>query len=132
MREFWKWLVPACDRMVDRRAVPCGDFNTGVSGVVAPVDYRFNCGSQFSDLEAHGWRDAYRELHPGGQQSSWWHKGRGFRIDHGMLSRGLAAPNSVAYTAEIAGTRLVQSPSDTAKVAAISDHSALVLDFEPL
>ncbi len=131
MREFWKWLVPACDRIVGRRAVLCGDFNTAASGEDGPAEYRFSCGSQFRDLEAHGWRDAYRELHPVGRQYSWWHKGRGFRIDHGMLSRGLAAPNSVAYTQEIGGTRLVQSPSDTVKVAAISDHSALVLDFEP-
>lgn len=29
MKEFWNWLVPATDRLVLRRAVLCGDFNTG-------------------------------------------------------------------------------------------------------
>ena len=130
MREFWNWLVPACDRMVDRQAVLCGDFNTGISRVDGPADYRFSCVSQFRDLVAHGWRDAYRELHPGGGQYSWWHKGRGFRIDHCMLSRGIPAPNRVAYTEQNAGIRFGQSPSDSANVSAISDHAALVLDFK--
>jgi exonuclease III len=130
MREFWNWVVPACDLMIDRKAVLCGDFNTGISGLDGPVDYRFNCTSQFRGLGVHGWRDAYRELHPGGNLRSWWYKGRGFRIDHCMLSRGLPAPNGVTYTEEIAGIRLGPSPSDVAKVSAISDHAALVLDLE--
>jgi exonuclease III len=130
MREFWNWLVQACDLMVDRKAVLCGDFNTGISGVDGPADYSFSCASQFRELGVHGWRDAYRELHPGGDLHSWWYKGRGFRIDHCMLSRGLRAPNSIVYTEEIAGVRRGPSPSDAAKVAAISDHAALVLDCE--
>lgn len=129
MKEFWSWLVPACDLIVDRRAVLCGDFNTGISGVDGPAGYRFSCVSQFRDLIQRGWRDAYREVHPEGEEHSWWNKERGFRIDHCLLSRDHPAPGRVAYTQEIAGIRLGRSPADSAKTSAISDHAALVLDF---
>jgi exonuclease III len=127
MKEFWNWLVPASDRLVLRRAVLCGDFNTGISGQDGPDDYRFSIANQFKNLEAQGWRDAYRELHPEGLQRSWWRNGRGFRIDHCMLSRGLQAPTRVDYTTETGGLVLGSSASDQS--AAISDHAAMVLDF---
>jgi exonuclease III len=130
MSEFWNWLVPVCDRMVDRRVVLCGDFNNGISGIDGPPDFRFTCVSQFRDLETHGWKDAYRELHSEGRSYSWWHHGRGFRVDHCMLSRGLAAPHSVAYIDEIAGIRLGSPPIAPTNGSAISDYSALVLDLQ--
>jgi exonuclease III len=128
MTEFWNWLVPACDLLVNRQAVLCGDFNTGISGVDSPADYRFSCVSQFRDLANHGWKDAYRELHPEGGEHSWWNKERGFRIDHCMLSRGHPVPGLVAYPQEIAGTRLARSHSDPNHRRAISDHAPLVLE----
>jgi exonuclease III len=127
MKEFWNWLVPASDRLVLRRAVLCGDFNTGISGQDGPDDYRFSSANQFKELEVQGWRDAYRELHPEGLQRSWWRNGRGFRIDHCMLSRELRAPTRVDYTTETGGLVLGSSASDQS--AAISDHAAMVLDF---
>jgi exonuclease III len=127
--EFWNWLVPACDLIVDRKAVLCGDFNTGVSKVDGPDDYMFRGASPFADLAAHGWRDAYRELHPRGEHRSWWNKQRGFRIDHCMLSRGMPAPNSIVYDQEIAGIRAAGSPSDAPSSPAVSDHAALLLNF---
>jgi len=129
LKEFWSWLVSTCDLIVDRMAVLCGDFNTGISGTDGPADYHFSAGSQFRDLTAHGWRDAYRELHPGGGEYSWWNNGRGFRIDHCMLSRGQRAPSRVAYTKEITGIRPGRSPSDAAEMSTISDHAALVVDL---
>jgi exonuclease III len=128
MSEFWNWIVPTCDRMVDRRVVLCGDFNTGISGIDGPADFRFTCAGQFRDLQTHGWKDAYRELRPGGRSYSWWHDRRGFRIDHCMLSRGLAVPYSVAYLDEIADIRLGSPLIAPANGSGISDHSALVLD----
>ena len=47
-----------------------------------------------------------------------------------MLSRGLAAPYSVAYIDDIVGIRLGSSPVASVNGAAISDHSALVLDLQ--
>jgi exodeoxyribonuclease III len=130
MSEFWNWLVPACDRMVDRRVILCGDFNTGISGIDGPADFSYACVSQFRDLETHGWKDAYRELHPGGRSYSWWHNGRGFRVDHCMLSRGLTAPYSVAYIDKIAGIRLGSPLIAPTNGSGISDHSALALDLQ--
>jgi exonuclease III len=56
--------------------------------------------SQFRDLANHGWKDAYRELHPEGGEQSWWNKERGFQIDHCMLSREHRVPSLVAYPQE--------------------------------
>jgi len=47
-----------------------------------------------------------------------------------MLSRGLAAPYSVAYLDEIDGIRLGSALKAPAKGSGISDHSPLVLDLQ--
>jgi exonuclease III len=127
MKEFWNWLVSSCDVMLERTAVLCGDFNTGIPGLDGPVDYRFSCVSQFRDLATHGWKDAYRELHPDGQDFSWWNNDRAFRIDHCMLSREHPLASRAAYLQEIGGIRLVRSPSNP-NGPAISDHAAMVLE----
>jgi exonuclease III len=129
MNEFWKWLVSACDLIVDRKAVLCGDFNTGVDEADGPPKYRFRGANPFDDLVAHGWRDAYRELHREGEDRSWWNKERGFRIDHCMLSRGQPVPSAVEYVRELSGMRTEVSPSGAVKAAAFPDHAALVVDF---
>jgi exonuclease III len=129
MNEFWKRLVSACDRIVDRRAILCGDFNTGLNKADGPPKYRFPGASPFNDLRAHGWRDAYRGLHPEGEHRSWWNKIRGFRIDHCMLGRGMSDPRSVMYDREVAGIQAEGSSSALPKIAAISDHAAMVIDF---
>jgi exonuclease III len=128
MKEFWDWLVPACDLIVDRKAVVCGDFNTGIPGLDGPADYRFSCATQLRDLATHGWRDAYRELHPTGSDHSWWNKGRGFRIDHCMLGRVNPILRRVAYVRDNAGHRLVRTPPDEDGLSALSDHAALVIE----
>jgi exonuclease III len=129
MKEFWNWLVPTCDLLVNRKAVLCGDFNTGISGDDGPPDYGFSCVSQFQDLAIRGWRDAYRELHPEGGERSWWNRERGFRIDHCMLSRQQRVPSLVAYRQEIDGIRLARSHPDSNRRPAISDHAALLLEI---
>lgn len=130
MQEFWNWLVPACDVIIDRKAVICGDFNTGISEVDGPPGYLFSSASQLRGLVTHGWRDAYREVHPNGREYSWWNKRRGFRIDHVLLSRAMRAPSGVGYVAEIDGIHLTQSRSDGAAISsALSDHAALMTDW---
>lgn len=129
MDEFWNWLTPACDLIVDRKAVLCGDFNTGVDEVDGPPKYRFRGASPFSDLRAHGWRDAYRELRLNGDDRSWWNKERGFRIDHCMLSRRLAVPRKIDYLRRMADIRTSRTMPSEGVMPAISDHAAMVIDF---
>jgi exonuclease III len=129
MKEFWSRLVPACDGMVDRKAVLCGDFNTGVDEEDGPPKYRFRGAKPFSDLEAHGWRDAYRELHLKGGQS-WWYGERGFRIDHCMLSRSQPTPIRAEYVKLEADAGAELSRSAGVKLPAFPDHAALVVDFQ--
>lgn len=129
MKEFWTWLVSACDLIVDRKAVICGDFNTGVNEADGPPEYRFAGANPFKDLEAHGWRDAYRELRLNGDDRSWWNKERGFRIDHCMLSRRLAVPRKIDYLRPLADTRTSRTTPSDGVMPAISDHAAMVIDF---
>lgn len=128
MKEFWDWLVPACDVIVDRKAVLCGDFNTGVDEADGPAGYHYRGANPFSDLKAHGWRDAYRELHAEGGQS-WWNGDRGFRIDHCMLSRGLPKASRAEYVRELSSARTELAPSGSVKTPAFPDHAALVIDL---
>lgn len=130
MSEFWSWVISACDLIVDRQAVLCGDFNTGVDEADGPARYHFRGANPFGELVAHGWKDAYRELHVDGEQRSWWwNRERGFRIDHCMLSRGQPAPSGVEYVQELAAIRTEPLPADGLKAAALPDHAALVVDF---
>lgn len=128
MTEYWNGLVGACDRLVDRRAVLCGDFNTGIDEADGPPGYRFRGAKPFSELKAHGWRDAYRELHPEGGQS-WWRGERGFRIDHFMLSRAQHAASNAEYVQPLLGARPEVSHSGALKAPALPDHAALVVDL---
>jgi exonuclease III len=129
MSEFWEWVMTACDLIVDRSAVLCGDFNTGVDGVDGPLNYGFRGSNPFSELETRGWRDAYRELHPDGEERSWRSKERGFRIDHCMLSRTQSRPSRVEYVWNTSGTASDGPRLSSAKAPALPDHAVLVIDL---
>lgn len=75
--------------------------------------------------EAGGLHDAFRRLHPGEQQFTWWdyraghfHKGLGLRIDHALVSEELAA-------------RLVRAGIERPyrKGPRPSDHAPLVVEW---
>jgi exodeoxyribonuclease-3 len=71
------------------------------------------------DLRARGWLDAFRALHGYGERHASWtfaHDRGGWRLDH-VLASGLR-PTSSAYAHEW-------------RRQGLSDHSALVVDFEP-
>jgi len=128
MKAFWDWVVPACDLIVDRNAVLCGDFNTGVDEADGPPGYRYRGAIPFSALKAHGWMDAYRKLHAEGGQS-WWHGERGFRIDHCMLSRCQPTATRAEYIKVEADAGTEMSRSTGVKLPAFPDHAVLVVDF---
>lgn len=100
-----------------RPRVLAGDFNTGRHPADAP-GYRFRCAEHMARLEAKGWVDAWRRLHPDGREFSWYsHRGRGFRLDHVFLSPPLApALRGAAFAHGV-------------RERGFSDHSALVVEL---
>lgn len=114
----WQALLGWAGATRRQRRLLIGDFNTGRN----PDDsegYRFLCAGQFAALEREGWVEAWRHLHPGDREFSWYsHTGRGFRLDHGFLSPAAAALlRSSAYAHEV-------------RERGYTDHSALVVELE--
>jgi exodeoxyribonuclease-3 len=77
-------------------------------------------------LEAGGLVDAYRHVHPDGQQFTWWdyrqghfHRGLGLRIDYLLVSEALAA-----------GIRSCGILRDFRKGTKPSDHAPLVVELD--
>jgi exodeoxyribonuclease-3 len=74
-----------------------------------------------------GLTDAFRQLEPGEGHFTWWdyraaafRRGRGLRIDHILVSRGLVE--------RLAGCRIVR---DLRGLERPSDHAAVVAEFWP-
>jgi endonuclease/exonuclease/phosphatase family metal-dependent hydrolase len=112
-RACWGWILEAAASLEDQPAILMGDFNTD------PNYQPARCGDRIRELAQRGWRHAM----PRDGCSYWTPRGHGVRIDHAFVSRHFAvrAANYVREMAThaLAGTRL-----------ALSDHAALVLDFE--
>ncbi len=114
-RPHWEALLRLPHRQA--RRILAGDFNTGRN----PEDsegYTYRFADQMAALEARGWCDAWRRLHPAGREFSWYsHRGRGFRLDHVFLSPRLRPRlRGAAYLHEVRERRL-------------SDHSALQVEL---
>ncbi len=114
----WLALLELAARERKARRVLLGDFNTGHNHADGN-GFRFTCEAEMGALEAGGWVDAWRHLHPQGREYSWYsHKGRGFRLDHAFLSPAL-------------GPSLRHAAFDHAvRERGYSDHSALAVDLE--
>jgi exodeoxyribonuclease-3 len=116
---FWKTqFLPYVETLRDRPTLIAGDWNTGSrfldigGGPVAGM-------ARFDALTASGWTDAWRSLHPGAVEFSWYNRrtGNGFRLDHALLSPSLAPRlRSSAYLHEVRTTQ-------------VSDHAALVVEL---
>ncbi len=116
---FWrdKFLALAATRIA-RAYCFAGDWNTG-RHQLDEVGATFSAAREFEALTEAGWTDAWRALHPDGQQYTWVsNRGEGFRVDHALLSPSLAPALRAAVI------------SEAERVPRISDHAALVVDLE--
>jgi exonuclease III len=111
-----------------RPALILGDTNSGrpVLDEESPV-FGPRYAAWFDAIEALGWRDAFRHVHGGRLEYTWYSpNGRnGFRIDQAFASRPLL-PRLTAV--EHAWALSAASPD---RRDAISDHAALIVELDP-
>ena len=108
-------------RLEGRRALYVGDFNSGhhVRDVQRPpFPFSASYEEYMGALEAQGWVDAWRSLHPRRREYTWFsHRQRGFRLDHAFLSPALApALRSAVFDHAV-------------RTSGASDHSALRVEL---
>ncbi len=106
-----------------------GDTNTGRTGLdeQSPV-FGPNSEAWMLGLEAAGWHDAFRQLHGERREYTWYspNAGNGFRLDQAFVHRSLL-PSVRAVRHEWG--REAGASSETRRDA-LSDHAALIVDFE--
>jgi exodeoxyribonuclease III len=119
----WAALLRLAARLDGQRAVFLGDFNSlhHVQDVERPpFPMGASCEAYMSALEARGWVDAWRRLHPHAREYTWYsHRGRGFRLDHAFLSPACAPALRTARF------------DHAVRESAASDHSALLVELAP-
>lgn len=113
----WGEILSLADRWRSQPAILTGDLNTGRPGIDED-EHTLTSAALLGRLTALGYADAYRTLHPRGQDRSWFSpQGRGFRLDHTLVSGPLKARVKAAgYSQVERETRL-------------SDHAPMVVDF---
>jgi len=126
------WIAPIFTEWRDtgRRYVICGDWNIAHTA----KDIRNARGNQKNSgflpeerawltqlFEQHGWVDSYRQLHPEGEDYTWWSqrgaaraKNVGWRIDYQVVSPNLRA--------QLKACRITAEPK-------FSDHAPFAVDF---
>ena len=108
-------------------ALLLGDTNSGRPGVDEEVPaFNLREGGWIERLERAGWRDAYRHLHGQRRIYTWYspNGGNGFRIDQAFLNPRLL-PRLEAARYVWGGSR-----PGKPRTPALSDHAALMLDFD--
>ncbi|MFG0305427.1 MAG: endonuclease/exonuclease/phosphatase family protein [Phycisphaerales bacterium JB040] len=118
----WNDLLHLGERWRSEPALLAGDFNTGRPGIDEDGrDTRvgaFTSAALMGKLTGMGYADAYRSLHPRGQERSWYsQQGRGFRLDHTLVSAPLAP--------RLRGVRYSQVERETR----LSDHAPMLVDL---
>jgi exonuclease III len=114
-------VVATASRWTQQPAMLVGDTNSGWPG----LDEEVPCfgpreASFLRSIEAAGWTDAFRELHPRARAYTWYSpNGRnGFRLDQAFLSPGLMP--RLRRATHIWGN---------GRASGISDHAALLMDL---
>jgi exodeoxyribonuclease III len=112
----------------DGPALLCGDTNTGRIGIDEDVGASGFNGREddwMTALDGAGWHDGFRHLH--GNRREWtWHSpnaGTGYRIDQAFVNH--------AMIDRLRGVEHVWgSDGSNARRDALSDHAALIVDFD--
>jgi len=114
---YWQFLVEYARVHGHGSCIVMGDFNSGRHRVDEP-GATFGSTALLGSFCTLGFRDAYRETHPLGRETSWVsYEGGGFRVDHAFVSKALLPRVvGVAY-------------SQTERVEKVSDHSILLLEL---
>ena len=109
-------------------AVIIGDTNSGRPAIdeESPV-FGPRYTGWFDRLDALGWRDAFRHLHPERREFTWYspNGGNGFRLDEAFVS-----PRRVGPLRHVEH-RWMQGLTVPERRDALSDHAALIVDFAP-
>ncbi len=114
---FWRRVVEVAKEWARRHAVIAGDLNTGRHRI-DETGTTFGCTTAMGELWTVGFRDAYRQCHPGGRETSWTsHEDHGFRVDAVWASPSLA-PTVISATY-----------SQAVRIAKTSDHAMLVVEW---
>ena len=115
---FWQTeFLPLAAARIAQPYVFIGDWNTGAHYIDEEAA-TFFAAQEFAAMTASGWTDAWRAIHPGGREYSWFsNRGHGFRLDHAFLSPWVS-PRLRAATF-----------SQAERLAQLTDHAALVVDL---
>ena len=110
----------------NKPAILIGDTNSGRIGIDEenPV-FNKRTDRWFVDLAATGWQDAFRHLHGGAREYTWYSPGHenGFRLDQAFVNPS-TCQDLVSFRHEW-GTSNTSSRRD-----ALSDHAAIILDLD--
>jgi exonuclease III len=106
-----------------------GDTNSGRPGIdeQSPV-FGPRIAAWIDELDKHGWADTFRHLHGDAREYTWYspNAGNGFRLDQAFVNRHLLPRlGQVRYEWGRPLDTLIQ-----ANRTALSDHAALILDFD--
>ena len=124
--DFHARVLAVARRWRPGAALLIGDTNSGKIGIdeESPAFNRRE-DSWMSDLAAAGWQDAFRALHGDRREFTWFspNGGNGFRLDQAFCNSRLLP--------RLRSFRHCWGASSTdARRDALSDHAALLLDFE--
>ena len=127
-RRKFPFLQELAETLASWRGPPAllvGDTNTGRIGL-DEESTAFNAREErwMLHLEALGWRDAFRMLYPTRREFTWYspNANNGFRLDQAFLHPDLGCRlSAVAH---------VWGQGDSQRRDALSDHAALIVDFD--
>ncbi len=109
--------VRAAKERRDQRCVLIGDLNAG-RHYLDEEGATFTCTRLLGELATMGYVDAWRKLNSGEREFSWFsHEGKGFRIDHALVSASLAVHVKACWY------------SHSERERDLSDHSMMVLEL---
>jgi exodeoxyribonuclease III len=115
---YWEALISALKAETGAPALAVGDFNScrPYLDEAGSIDKTAHYMDKIAEI---GFCDLWRRRYPAGREFSWFStSGNGFRIDHAFVSDSLAArAGTIRY-------------SHDERLAGISDHSPLILDFQ--